>query len=204
MQIGNVAELVLFILPGYLATQLRDFLIRTRKPDNFERFAWSLFLSLVAYLPTTQVMKWAYGGGWRQRTNVSLDNLLFIIVLFGFAMATGYVAARLNTSRRLQGVLRRWHVDTSEHPNVWNEIWQCERGAPWVIVRLKDGGECFGALRRYSVDPNDSYRELWLFPVAESADPDQEPKTVPGLSVYIPGDQIVSVSAYRPDDQPRT
>jgi hypothetical protein len=63
---------------------------------------------------------------------------------------------------------------------------------------------CFGQLRAYTADPDDPRRELWLHPVAESTDPEAGFKEVPGLSVYVPADQIVSVSAYRPQDRTQT
>jgi len=202
MQIGDIARLVAFVLPGYVAIELRNFLVRTKKRDNFERLASSLFISLIAYTLAACVMRLAYRDDWKSRTTICLANWFFVGVIFFFAILLGYAIARLTTCRRLQDYLYKHHVDLTQYPNVWNEIWHSERGAPWAIVRMRDGSECLGAIRAYSVDPDDPYRELWLNPVAKRADPEAEPRIVPGLSLYVPGDQISSVSVYRPDDQP--
>jgi len=200
MDVSKVAELVTFILPGYVAIQLRDFLVRSKKRDNFERFATSLLISLGAYVCAQGVVFAIHRGGWREHTTVRLENLPFLLLVFALAAGAGYVNARLIMSIWLQQRLYRHGLDLGEHPNVWNEIWNCPNEAPWVLVRMKDGAECWGKVRAYSVDPNDHERELWLNPVAQATNGEPALQEIPGLSVYIPGDQIACVSAYRPQD----
>jgi hypothetical protein len=201
MEIGDIARLVAYVLPGYAATELRNLLVRTKKRNDFERLASCLLLSLVAYALAVGVAHLRYGAGSVQHTTVSLENWQFVGLLFVFALSLGYILARLTTCRSLQRWLRRHHVDLTEYPSVWNEIWHCETGAPWVLVRMKDESTVFGAVRAYSAGADDTQHELWLFPVRQTSGDGSE--EIPGLSVYVPGDQIASISAYRPDDQPQ-
>jgi hypothetical protein len=204
MEIGvdSVAGAVAFVLPGYLAMELCRLLLRAKKRDDFERLAYSLFFSLVAYLlagSATRAIR--QHADWQSSTIVSLENWLFVGLLFVSALLLGYGVARVIAWQRLQEWLRARHLDISEHASVWNEIWHCEEGAPWVIVRMKDGSECYGQLRAYTADPDDARREIWLHPVADTADPEQQPEVVPGLSIYVPGDQVISISAYRVEEE---
>jgi hypothetical protein len=200
MEIGDIARLVAYVLPGYLATELRNLLVRTKKRNDFERLASCLFLSLVSYVLAAAGVWLAYGDQWALHTTVSLQNWCFVLLLFVFAALLGYAVARLTTWHGLQRWLYKHHVDLTEYPNVWNEIWHCEEGAPWVLVRMKDGSTVFGAVKAYSADADDTQRELWLFPVRD-LDEDGTAE-IAGLSVYVPGDQIASISAYRPGDKP--
>jgi len=200
MEIGDIARLVAYVLPGYVATEFRNLLVRTKKRNDFERLASSLFLSLVAYVLAVAVARLTHRTDWQSHTTINLTNWWFVGLLFTFALSLGYVLARFATCRALQRWLYKHHVDLTEYPNVWNEIWHCEGGAPWALVRMKDGSTVFGAVRAYSAEADDPQRELWLFPVREIGE--EGTTEIPGLSVYIPGDQIASISAYRPGDQP--
>jgi len=200
--VGDIASAVAFLLPGYVATELRNALVRTKKRDNFERAASSLLLSLLAYLLAGCVVRVAYRETWLEHATISLSGWLFVAAMFAFAVGLGYLMARLMTWKNLQKWLYQHHVDFSQYPNVWNEMWHCEAQAPWVVVQMKDGAQVFGAVRAYTADPDETRRELWLWPVLDLTDPER--KEIPGLSVYIPWEQIACVSVYRPDDRVKT
>jgi hypothetical protein len=205
MDIGDIARLIAYVLPGYAATELRNLLVRSKRRNDFERLASCLLLSLVSYALAVGVVGIIYGRDSSSHATVSLQNWPFVTLLFAFALLIGYALARIITCRSLQRWLYRHHLDLTEYPNVWNELWHCEAGAPWALVRMKDGSTVFGAVRSYSAGPDDTQRELWLFPVRKimgDVNDDTGTQEIPDLSVYVPGDQIASVSVYRPDDSP--
>lgn len=199
VEIGDVARVVAYVLPGYTAIELRGLLIRARKRQDLDKLAWSLLLSLASYVLSVGVVWLVLGRrpDWQTRTTASLANWWFVAILFGFGLILGYGAARLTSWEWLQEWLRRHHVAMSQYPSVSNEIWHSDTSAPWVRVTLKDGRVACGAVNAYSIDPDDSARELWLYPVFDASDVTSErPALVPGWSVYIPGDQIAFIEAY--------
>lgn len=198
MDVGDIARIVAYILPGYVANVVRSFFVRDKKRDNFDKLASCLLLSLAAYAIGVGIFFLAYRADWSGRISVCRDNWFFILLLFLIAVLIGYGWARLTTWKRLQLRLYKHKVDYTEFPNVWNEVWHSEEKAPWVIAQLKDGSEFFGAVRAYTNDPDEAKRELWLFPVWDGTNP-QENQIVNGLSVYIPGDQVKFISVYKPE-----
>ncbi len=198
MSLDALSDIVAFVLPGYVGMRVYTFLVRTRKRDDFERIAVSLLFSLGAYLLLTL----AFPDSW---CKVDTSHWWFVLLLFLIASLFGYGLARLATWPWLREWLQDHKVDYSPHPSVWHEIWQCPQQGPWARVRLKDGSEYYGQVHKYSTDPDQETAELWLYPVAEineeeseSAQETEGPEIIEGVSVYLAGDEITSIEAYRP------
>jgi hypothetical protein len=204
IEVGDVARVVAFVLPGYVASRFYSLQVWTKKRNDLEFLASSLLTSLAAYGIAAASIYSLNHEDWRLHSQVSLENWEFVVGLYLVAAAIGIALGQVVRSRLLRILLGLVGVDWGEHPSVWNEVWQAEGGAMWVLVRLKDGSTAYGALRGYTGDPDETRRELWLHPVYEldEDDPEADPQLVPGLSLYVPGDQIVTVSAYRPQDAP--
>jgi hypothetical protein len=200
VEITKLADVVAFVLPGYLATEFYGLFVRTKKRDDFERLAVSLFFSLTAYSLACAIMWGVHRSDWRTRVSVSINNWCFVLWIFLIAILLGGTWAAISRWRPISVVLRAVNVYHSHHPNVWNMLWEGRRDA-WVIVQLDDGTECRGAVRFFTNDPNETTHELWLHPVLIPGDNGSYVEN-PGLGVYIPGNRIVSVSTYRAEDQP--
>jgi hypothetical protein len=201
VDISNVAAIVIYILPGFLATELRYFLVPARKGTDFERLVWSVFFSLLGFLAASLVVLALYKADWRRHT--SARDLEFVIPLWFFALLAGILVAQLTKSSVMKAALRkRCHVAYSEFPSIWNEIWQCPEEALFVRVHLGDGSVHFGAVHAYTRDPAEQQRELWLRPTYTMDEDWKVGEQLPGLSLYVRAESIVYVEVYRPEDRP--
>lgn len=200
MDISNVAEIVLYVLPGFLATELRYFLAPARKGTDFERLVWSVFFSFAGYLAACLVVLAVYGRQWRQYTTA--DDLAFVIPLWVFALLAGALVACATRRPWVAAALSRFlHTKYSEFPSVWNEIWQSPREALFIRVHLSDGSIRFGALHAYTRDPAEQQRELWLRPVYNMDEEGNVGEKLEGMSIFVRAESIVYAEVYRPEDR---
>jgi len=198
VDVGDIAQIVAFVLPGYLAAQVSDLVVRTKKRDDFERLAVSLFFSLVAYVLVCGAVWFWHRDDWFLRRDICVENWPFVAAVLLVAVLIGGMWGSVGRSRRLTEKLREFGIFYSHYPNVWNSLWESQYQA-LVIARLDDGTEFRGVLRRFSNDPNQELQELWLRPVYV-CDETGEYREEEGLSVYIPANRLVSLSAYRDED----
>lgn len=201
MPLDNLATVVAFVLPGFIGMQLRGLLVRSRKPSDFELLATSLFLSLLSYLAVAAFINACPGLAVPQK--IDLAHWWFAVLLFFVAALMGLSLAALAESRPLRKWLRKKGLDLSPYPSVWNEIWRCPTGGPWAVVHLRNGTKYYGRIHKYSNDPDQDQVELWLFPVADlsgGSQPGGEANIIEGLSIYVRGDEIAAIDAWRPGE----
>jgi len=214
VSVESLASIVAFVLPGYGGMRLYEFFVRTKKRNDFERLATSLTLSLASYVAVAGLLLGVtatvrrYGIPCAELeipTSVNLGDWgdwIFVALLFITASLLGLGFSCVARIRSLRLWLREGGLDYSPYPNVWNEMWHCEERAPWAVVKLRDGTSYYGQVHKYSNDPDQDLKELWLFPVATQPEHAyQESEVIDGISVYIPGDDIAAVEAFRVPDE---
>lgn len=191
MDVANITAVLLYVAPGFLAVQLRYFLVPARKGSDFELLAWSVVISVASYEAACFAVFLRHGAGWRDATG--LGNWPFVLFQWGFAFALGYLLAFVSTRDLTRRLLLRVGIDYSQFPSVWNETWQRPQGAPWVRVRMTDGSVCCGAVAQYTRDPAETDREMYLYPIFSLDEQDEPKERLPGVGVFIRAAQIVSV-----------
>lgn len=194
--LGDIVAWSILITPGWVAMQIYQSIVlpqRHKPRPDYMHLIPMLAFSTAAYELAVGLARVTHPTGWQSNITISAGNWLFVASIFGFAGLLGLAT----------GLLRR--ATSSSRADVWSHIWDCPDGAPYVLVRLKDGGVAYGAVCAFSADPDDTERELWLCPVYDydRSDPDSDPQEIPGLSIYLRGDQIATISAFRTPDPGR-
>ncbi|MFA7248538.1 MAG: DUF6338 family protein [Dehalococcoidia bacterium] len=148
----DLAAVATFLLPGFLCLALFDLANRriARQRPDLTWILWSLTISLLIVPLTANVF--ARLG----RSHDTLDPTFYLATIV-FAAVTGYLGGRLAGAGFGRGfahwlglVLPVW---------VWIEVFAEAR---WVIVHMTDGTQLYGFPRRFTDDPREATKELYL------------------------------------------
>ncbi len=155
--IGDVAEdiagAIAFLLPGFLAIAAYEATSPSiaRSRSVWQWTMWSLTVSLLLFAALNGLYKLA---DWpRQATDPE-----FYSVLFGVALAGGYLAGRASATQRARELLRpfkflqpRW---------IWYEVVQEPNKG--LVVHLVDGTVLYGYPAKFTDDSREDVREVLL------------------------------------------
>jgi len=192
--IAEVAAVMAYVAPGFVAVQLRYFLVPARKGSDFELLAWSVIFSVVGYALASQV----YGGPLR-----GFAPRGFFVSQWLFCIAAACGVACVSSSKQTGDLLSLFGIDYCKYPSVWNESWQRDEGAPWVRLRLQDGSVCCGAVRLYTRDPAETQREILLFPVYGLNSEEQPTNKIEGVGLLVNAGNILAAEFLDWPDDPR-
>jgi len=181
---GQAFQVVLFILPGFLATQTFAFFVPQRKSGDAELLAWGIAVSAVIWAVVSVVLiavsvvlnaiSRALGAAthldlWSSWILPSLvgSELVVTKLLPGFALSVlgiglGMLAAHVLTDD--QGRARHWvwgHLQSDLNPRVWTWFLQDSPGQIYRIT-LKSGRVMVGQVTHYSMAVDDDCQELVL------------------------------------------
>lgn len=196
MQLSDLAQAIIFLIPGFLAVEFKNFLTPTRRRSDFERLVESVVLSLAAFVVTYGVLL-----SISRAARIAFPNTrdpAFIAPDWIIALALGYSWARVLRSSTFSRIVEKlFGVQYTSEPSFWAEVLRSRNAGPyrggWVRVYLDDGTKYIGAVTRFTTDPNQSDKELVLeevYSVDENGLPTGDPLPI---KVYIPGSRIVTV-----------
>lgn len=162
----NVSLLLVYVIPGYVATEIKNFLLPTKKKDSFSRFLESVLLSyiIIGVIEVVYYLFLHYVKKCEKYVPLDLSNLKISLLLLVLAVLTGYIHATLLKSSKVKNIINRLNVNFSFHPNVWNELLYKNNGeCPFVRVYLENERVIYdGFVRAYTVDPNEGSQEIYL------------------------------------------
>ena len=163
LAVQDVATVVVLFLPGFVAVSLFEITnpqIARHRPA-LQWGLWSLAASLVLFAGTHGIFRLA---DWPRD---ALDPE-FYLVLLATAGIVGYGLGRLTGSQRGRRITKFFKILLP--PWVWVQILSSER---YVVVHLNDGTVLFGYPRRYTDDPREQIREVYLEqPMVLARDPE--------------------------------
>lgn len=152
LAVQDLASAVTLLLPGFVAVSLFEItnpgIARDRQPLQW--VMWSLAVSMLLFAGIHGVYSIA---DWPRHP---LDPE-FYVGLLAAATLIGYVTGRSAGSVRGRNLTRSLRILLP--PWVWVEVLSERR---WVVVHLMDGTILYGYPRRYTDDPREATRELYL------------------------------------------
>lgn len=200
MELSDLTQAILFLLPGFLAVEVKNFLTPTRRRSDFERLWESVILSLVAYGVTYSIF--LTGASVVKSAPPTIRTTAFVVPDFVVAILLGYLWAKVLKSHWFSQVAERVGVQYTAEPSFWAELLRFRSQGPlrggWVRVYLEDGTKYIGTVTRFTTDPNEPDRELVLeqiYSVGENGLPDGKPLPI---RLYIPASRIVAMHILPP------
>jgi hypothetical protein len=152
LAVQDVATVVVLFLPGFVAVSLFEFTnpqIARQRPA-LQWTLWSLATSLVLFAGTHGVFRTA---DWPRD---ALDPE-FYLALLGIAAIGGYAVGRSAGSDRGRQLTKSLKILLP--PWVWVEVLSSRA---YAVLHLDDGTVLFGYPRRYTDDPKEQVREVYL------------------------------------------
>lgn len=184
MELGTVLQIVLFILPGFLAIQAFLFFTPARRSDSDAVIVTSSIAATAAIWISASILLVVIsvairGSGELLGRPVNIDlwiswlkpalktkdvagtDLIPAFVLDIAGTGLGLLAAHVTTGE--SGRLRRFQigrVNFDLNPRVWNWFFQEPTKGRLYRIRLISGTVLIGQVTQYSIDPHDEVQEL--------------------------------------------
>lgn len=162
----NISLLLVYVIPGYVATEVKNFLLPTKRKDSFSRFLESVLLSyiIVGIIEVIYYLFLHYVKKCEKYIPIDLSSFKISLLLLILGVLTGYISAMLLKSDKVRNFISRLNVDFSFHPNVWNEqLYKNNGECPFVRVYLENERVIYdGFVRAYTTDPNEDSQEIYL------------------------------------------
>jgi len=188
--LNDIAQFILYLVPGFLAVMLHNLFVPTRKPSDFELTAQSLIVSLLIFTPLRLLEK-------KLGIPLTQSKSLYLTCSWLLAILAGIVWPSVQKSSIYAKILHIFNINYSWRVNVWNSILDHADHAPWVIVSLQNKEEYLGQVIEYTLDPNDPSKEVFLKPayrIVRNGNIDEEPQFESlRLGVFIAGQSICAI-----------
>ena len=198
VDINQIINSIIYIIPGFIALSVYYFLIPTRKRSDFERLISSIIFSIPIY---------AIILFFENLLNLYLraNKEIYIPLSWFIAVILGLMLSKIVSSVWFNNIITSIGIKFKLKPRVWNEVFDLPE-AKWVRVVLSNGNVYIGSLSLYSLDPNDPDKDIFLHPAyLLKKQSDNEIKStefeiveIIEKGVYIRGANIVSVE-FLPD-----
>lgn len=156
MDINQIINSILYIIPGFIVLSSYYFLIPTRKRSDFERLIASIIFSIPIYglvLLVELLLKW----------DLKTHKALYIILSWPIAVILGWLLSKIIGYKWFNKIIALLGIKFKLKPTVWNEVFDLPE-AKWVRTVLSSGNVYIGRLELYSLDPNDPDKDIFLHP----------------------------------------
>jgi hypothetical protein len=184
MQVGGLVEIILYVLPGFVANEVYKAFYPVRDRGHFPQLAWSV---AVGVLLTTALVEadsvWLSGA--LGSTTDSIPELAFIAALFSFGILVGLGRALLRFVR--YKVANTWPLMKWLAPDpqsIWVHVNQ-PSNQDWAVVFLRDGSVYLGYIKYYRFDPEESDQDFLLSYARRVNENLEQVYAVPGQGVYL-------------------
>jgi hypothetical protein len=184
VQVGGLIEIILYVLPGFVANETYKAFYPVRDRGQFPQLGWSV---AVGVLLTTTIL--SVDGRWYATKLApapgNMPGIGFVLVLFSTGLAVGLVRALLRYLRHVVGSLVPGLSWLSPDPqSIWVHV-NRPSNQDWAAVFLRDGAVYLGYIKRYRYDPEQAEQDF-LLSYAKRVDEDLKVVyEIPGQGVYL-------------------
>jgi hypothetical protein len=170
----TLLEVILYLIPGFVASGVLFLLTPTRRRSDLERVALSVVLSFpirwILLSARAGVATLAPGLYASIPPGLTHGPDAYVGWSLPVAVGVGIVTSSLIRAEWWRPLLRRWGLDFHPEPRVWNVVMETGNRVVgttwdgWVQVTVSPETFYLGAVRRYAIDPNQERFELYLRP----------------------------------------
>ncbi len=159
--VGELPSILLMIVPGFITLQLVDQYNANKKREALFSVLYSILYSFIAkilYQGALLVYRWL---GFSWALDADLKFTLQVVAMFLIALILAWVIIKMKQTKGGAALNRLFDKNTSPHSSVWERALRKRNGA-FAIVRTKDGMVYDGVLKSFTLDPDDSNKEVLL------------------------------------------
>lgn len=149
---GNIIDLVIFLLPGFVCAWVFYGLTSHPKPHQFERLVQALIYTFLVrgLIIATEWILLAIGNSWFSIGKWDDSSETFLSL--ALALVLGTLFAYLVNADALHRHLRRFKLTTrTSHPSEWFYIFS--EKVTFVILHLNDGRRLYGWPKEWPLEP---------------------------------------------------
>ncbi|MEE2601643.1 MAG: DUF6338 family protein [Pseudomonadota bacterium] len=158
---GNIIDLVIFLLPGFVCAWIFYGLTSHPKPHQFERLVQALIYTFLVrgLVIATEWLFIALGDNWFSIGE--WDDSSETVVSLLFALLLGGLFAYLVNADVLHRYLRRFKLTSrTSHPSEWFYIFS--EKVTFVILHMKDGRRLYGWPKEWPLEPGNGQFYIML------------------------------------------
>lgn len=193
MQPKDLAEFILYVVPGFIAIETYRFVHPAKKRHHIYGITWSVFWGLfissfIKYI--FNLYKLEFGLNiWTSSAILITSALAGLIGVYQrqirFAMSLHY--------EKVKWLFPPWLIPDSQ--TIWAAI-QEENKSNWVVVFLNDGSSYFGKISRYTFDPDLDSQDFLLSNASRLKENNEIDYEISGLGVYLQTRDVVRVEYF--------
>ena len=199
MPTKEITDLILYIIPGFVARSLFISKYPAKKISTFSETAYSLLYGVFIF----SLVKWVDQGGWLLKSDkTGFPDYRFVLALFVTAYFAGWFFILLNELKTTLGTsFKQLNFLIPDPGKIWNKI-NSEDVTDWAVIYLKDGSIYSGKIEYYSYDPDEENQDF-LLAIAERVDEDLKTQyTIDGIGVYMNTRDINKIEFLKADPSP--
>jgi len=150
---GNIIDLIVFLLPGFVCAWVFYGLTSHPKPHQFERIIQALIFTFIVRANLIGA-EWLFAAiGDRLFTIGQWDDSAETLVSLLIALVLGAIFAYLVNADVLHHYLRKLKLTTrTSHPSEWFYVFS--EKVTFVILNLKDGRRLYGWPKEWPLEPD--------------------------------------------------
>ncbi len=194
MQFDNIATILLYVLPGFLAWEIYDSYFPAKKKSDFSEIAWSVIISIALY---TIVKIIDNKFNFRLFENkLAFPRVRTIVILLLLGALFGFLLIAIRKGRfYFAGFSERLSFIKPKQTSTWAVI-NNKNEPSWACIKIVDGSIYLGYISLWKYDPNEAEYDL-LLSQARKVDADLNTiYDITGKGVYIRSQNIVTIEFY--------
>ena len=193
MPVDNLADFIVYIAPGFIATEIFKAFFPAKDRNAFSQLTWSIVWALIIVTFIRVIDSAILGNNLHSHTSSPLAEIRFIISLILAGVLFGLIGV-------LQLKARIWLAHNNEflenlapgRDSVWLMINDPDVD-DWAVVSLSDGSKYLGWIVNYKYDPNEKDQEFLLGHARKVDEKLKELYLIDGIGVYLNTRDVISI-----------
>ena len=193
---AQIIDVLLFLLPGFVASEVFYVLTAYPRPSTFERIVQALILTTIikGIVWTLNRAGTFFAGSGVETTSTEIVASFVVAVLFGLGWFCAVTRNALGKGLRYLGATK-----TTSRPSEWYSAFS-RNSESWVILHLKDERRIHGWAIEWPGQPDKGHflieKGVWLNEKSQVNDAGQQTSIPLGPSTLVPASEVGMVEFF--------
>lgn len=193
MFVDNLSDFIVYIAPGFIATEVYKLFFPAKEKKAFSQIAWSIIWALFIVTSLNLIDKIALNNLLHSNTKSPLSEPYYLCSLMLMGVIFGLVGvyqfkARVWLSNSCETL--EWLAP--ERDSIWKIVNDSEV-RDWAVVSLANGDKYLGWITNYKFDPDETNQEFLLGHARKVDEKINEIYVVDGIGVYLNTRDVISI-----------
>jgi hypothetical protein len=190
MTFTNILNFFLYVIPGFLSTEIYKRMYPAKKDSDFSRLTWSVTLSIIIFVCAKCLDQWLKLKLFAKTNDFPKTSAIAVFLILAIILAYLRIAKhKLSERFEFFAFLR------TKPLSIWADV-NNQEPAEWAYVTLTNGDKYLGWISKWSYDPNEREYDF-LLTDAKKVNVDLEVYyEIPGQGVYLKTNNVVSIEFF--------